>query len=106
MRACGDGPRNFEPWSSDDDDTRAGTHLLSTTFELSTDLTGIAPYTANLRGTGLELMTCQPRPDTLTTRLPRPLNSILRVFSDTRTRTHDVKHEFVHGTTGNLRDRL
>ncbi|GFY35220.1 hypothetical protein TNCV_5045941 [Trichonephila clavipes] len=24
-RAFGDGPRNFEPWSSDEDDTRAGT---------------------------------------------------------------------------------
>ncbi|GFX10085.1 hypothetical protein TNCV_4539561 [Trichonephila clavipes] len=24
-RAFGDGPRNFEPWSSDVDDTRAGT---------------------------------------------------------------------------------
>ncbi|GFX67506.1 hypothetical protein TNCV_3463951 [Trichonephila clavipes] len=26
-RAFGDGPRNFEPWSSDMDDTRAGTSL-------------------------------------------------------------------------------
>ncbi|GFW31689.1 hypothetical protein TNCV_4683611 [Trichonephila clavipes] len=27
MRAFGDGPRSFEPWSSDVDDTRAGTPL-------------------------------------------------------------------------------
>ncbi|GFX39610.1 hypothetical protein TNCV_2103541 [Trichonephila clavipes] len=25
VRAFGDGPRNFEPWSSDEDDTRVGT---------------------------------------------------------------------------------
>ncbi|GFT79116.1 hypothetical protein TNCV_3094711 [Trichonephila clavipes] len=31
-RAFGDGPRNFEPWSSDEDDTGAGTQtLLATT---------------------------------------------------------------------------
>ncbi|GFV51422.1 hypothetical protein TNCV_3465481 [Trichonephila clavipes] len=30
-RVFGDGPRNFEPWSSDEDDTRAGTPLLTTT---------------------------------------------------------------------------
>ncbi|GFX32816.1 hypothetical protein TNCV_889521 [Trichonephila clavipes] len=26
-RALGDRPRNFEPWSSDEDDTRAGTPI-------------------------------------------------------------------------------
>ncbi|GFX53903.1 hypothetical protein TNCV_1598491 [Trichonephila clavipes] len=51
-RACFcDEPRNFEPWSSDVDDTRADTSFPNyyTTptggreFELSTDSTGIAP---------------------------------------------------------------
>ncbi|GFW36104.1 hypothetical protein TNCV_4929671 [Trichonephila clavipes] len=35
-RAFGDGPRNFEPWSSDDDDTSAGTpphHTNGRSFE-------------------------------------------------------------------------
>ncbi|GFS52467.1 hypothetical protein TNCV_4851401 [Trichonephila clavipes] len=31
-----------------------------------------SPTRRVINGTGLELMTCQPRPDTLTTRLPRP----------------------------------
>ncbi|GFT92953.1 hypothetical protein TNCV_740961 [Trichonephila clavipes] len=31
IRAFGDGPRNFEPWSSDEDDTRAVTTTLLTT---------------------------------------------------------------------------
>ncbi|GFW93748.1 hypothetical protein TNCV_4542751 [Trichonephila clavipes] len=43
MRAFGDGPRNFEPWSSDVDDTSAGTpspnyHTNGRTSQLSTDL--------------------------------------------------------------------
>ncbi|GFW82354.1 hypothetical protein TNCV_3818351 [Trichonephila clavipes] len=46
-RAFGDRPRNFEPWSSDEDDTRAGTpspnyHTNGRRFQLSTDLTCIA----------------------------------------------------------------
>ncbi|GFT39687.1 putative oxidoreductase GLYR1 homolog [Trichonephila clavipes] len=51
MRAFGDGPRNFEPWSSDVDYTSAGTrspnnHTSRRTFQLSIDLTCIAvPYT-------------------------------------------------------------
>ncbi|GFY04332.1 hypothetical protein TNCV_4414201 [Trichonephila clavipes] len=48
-RAFGDGPRHFEPWSSDGDDTLAGTplfklphHTNGRTFDLSTDLKRIA----------------------------------------------------------------
>ncbi|GFT17399.1 histone-lysine N-methyltransferase SETMAR [Trichonephila clavipes] len=48
-RAFGDGPRHFETWSSDEDDTSAGAPPLLTTapqhgrtFELSTDLTCFA----------------------------------------------------------------
>ncbi|GFU13901.1 hypothetical protein TNCV_940771 [Trichonephila clavipes] len=38
-RAFGDGPRNFEPWSSDEYDNRAGTtHLLSTTPQQQEDV--------------------------------------------------------------------
>ncbi|GFY10192.1 hypothetical protein TNCV_2628711 [Trichonephila clavipes] len=50
-RAFGDGPSHFEPWSSDEDDSSAGTpspnyHTNGTMFEFSTDLTCIA----SLRG--------------------------------------------------------
>ncbi|GFT26490.1 hypothetical protein TNCV_3603421 [Trichonephila clavipes] len=46
-RAFGDGPRHFESWSSDKDDTWAGTpspnyHTNGRTLELRTDLTCIA----------------------------------------------------------------
>ncbi|GFW43433.1 hypothetical protein TNCV_4612941 [Trichonephila clavipes] len=46
-RAFGDGPRKFEPWSSDVDDTWAGSlspnyHTNGRTFPLSTDLACIA----------------------------------------------------------------
>ncbi|GFT26070.1 BED-type domain-containing protein [Trichonephila clavipes] len=46
-RAFGDGSRNFEPWSNDVDDIRAGTpfpnyHTNGRTFQLSTDLACIA----------------------------------------------------------------
>ncbi|GFU95336.1 hypothetical protein TNCV_4309351 [Trichonephila clavipes] len=78
-RDFGDGPHHFKPWSSDEDDTRAGTTLLTTpphhgrTFQLSTDSTCIVPqHGGAFSGTGLELMTCQLGSDTLTTRLPRP----------------------------------
>ncbi|GFY25566.1 hypothetical protein TNCV_2486861 [Trichonephila clavipes] len=48
-------------------------HINERTFELSTDLTCIAPlHGGPFSGTGLELVTSQPRSDTLTTRLPRP----------------------------------
>ncbi|GFU48912.1 hypothetical protein TNCV_3209151 [Trichonephila clavipes] len=45
-RAFGDGPHNFEPWSSNEDDTRTPSptyHTTGRTFELSTDLTYNAP---------------------------------------------------------------
>ncbi|GFW60588.1 hypothetical protein TNCV_569341 [Trichonephila clavipes] len=46
-RAFRDVSRHFEPWSSDEDDTRAGTpspnYHTNGTFELSTDLTFISP---------------------------------------------------------------
>ncbi|GFW07283.1 hypothetical protein TNCV_3694751 [Trichonephila clavipes] len=46
-RAFGDGPRNFESWLSDVDDTRAASpspnyHTNGRAFQLSTDLTCIA----------------------------------------------------------------
>ncbi|GFW75464.1 hypothetical protein TNCV_4426471 [Trichonephila clavipes] len=59
MRGFGDGLRNFEPWSSDEDVTLAGTppsptngmtHLSSQQIERAS-----LPYTAS--GTQLELMT-------------------------------------------------
>ncbi|GFW45401.1 hypothetical protein TNCV_4735081 [Trichonephila clavipes] len=48
MRALGDGSRNIQPMSSDEDDTRAVTtspnyHTNRRTFQLSTDFTCIAP---------------------------------------------------------------
>ncbi|GFW88096.1 hypothetical protein TNCV_217681 [Trichonephila clavipes] len=68
-RAYGDIPRHFEPWSSDVDDTRAGTpspnyhtiptggHFISRQIERA-----LLPYTVDLywggRGTRLELMSC------------------------------------------------
>ncbi|GFX44685.1 hypothetical protein TNCV_2427691 [Trichonephila clavipes] len=61
-RAFGDGPRNFEPWSRDLDETRAGTrspnyHTSGRTFQLSIDLT--CPTRRVLSGTGLDLVTRQ-----------------------------------------------
>ncbi|GFT07878.1 hypothetical protein TNCV_1214491 [Trichonephila clavipes] len=50
LRVFGNGFRNFEPWLSDEDDTRAGNPLSQlthnpnrSTFELLTDLTCITP---------------------------------------------------------------
>ncbi|GFT23430.1 hypothetical protein TNCV_2016871 [Trichonephila clavipes] len=40
--AFGDGLRNFEPWSSDVDDTSPNYHTNGRAFQLSTDLTSIA----------------------------------------------------------------
>ncbi|GFX17361.1 hypothetical protein TNCV_3553641 [Trichonephila clavipes] len=78
-RAFGDGPRNFEPWSSDEDDTGAITPLLTTTPHQRKDVRALDRFNVHrsptrwvFSGTGLKLMTCQPRSDTLTTRLPRP----------------------------------
>ncbi|GFU30488.1 hypothetical protein TNCV_1687451 [Trichonephila clavipes] len=78
LGAFGDGPRNFEPWLSDKDDTwlapsSPNYHTNGRTFELSADLTCIAPLHggssmvpgSNSRQTGHESVT-------LTTRLPRP----------------------------------
>ncbi|GFV77011.1 hypothetical protein TNCV_690811 [Trichonephila clavipes] len=48
-KAFGKGPRNFEPWSTDEDDTRTRTtspnphHTNGRSFELYTDLTCTAP---------------------------------------------------------------
>ncbi|GFT98098.1 uncharacterized protein TNCV_789181 [Trichonephila clavipes] len=48
-------------------------HYNGRTFEPSIDLMCIAPYTGgSFNGTGLELVRCQPRSETLATRLPRP----------------------------------
>ncbi|GFU47724.1 hypothetical protein TNCV_4464751 [Trichonephila clavipes] len=81
--AFGDGPRNFEPWSSDEDDTWAGTsfpnynttptggRLSSRQFQRAS-----LPYPAVFSGTVLELKTSQTQSDTLTTRLPGPRHMI------------------------------
>ncbi|GFW73006.1 hypothetical protein TNCV_831271 [Trichonephila clavipes] len=54
-RAFGNRPRHFEPWSSDEEDTKAGTplpnyHTKGRMFQLSTDLMCIA----SLQGAGLQ----------------------------------------------------
>ncbi|GFW12484.1 hypothetical protein TNCV_817371 [Trichonephila clavipes] len=67
MRAFGNGHHNFKPWSSDEDDTRAGTpspnyHTNGRTIELSTNLTCIASlHNGTFSSTELELMTLQLR---------------------------------------------
>ncbi|GFX23715.1 hypothetical protein TNCV_3596571 [Trichonephila clavipes] len=76
-RAFGDGPRNFEPWLSDVDDTIAGItfpkyHINGRTFELSTDLAFLAAlHGGSLVVLGSNSRQSQQRSDTLTTRLPR-----------------------------------
>ncbi|GFV01709.1 hypothetical protein TNCV_2774051 [Trichonephila clavipes] len=78
-RAFGDGPRNFEPWSSDVDDTLAPPPNYHTT-----PTGGRFSYRFNVHrcptrrvfsGTGIELMTCLPWLDTLTTGLPQPCDT-------------------------------
>ncbi|GFW53798.1 hypothetical protein TNCV_3938921 [Trichonephila clavipes] len=63
-KAFGDGPRHFEPWSSDEDDTLAATpspnyHTNERTFALSIERHR-SPTRWVFSGTGLELMTCLP----------------------------------------------
>ncbi|GFW57923.1 hypothetical protein TNCV_1418701 [Trichonephila clavipes] len=76
MRAFGDGPRNFEPRSSDEVTPELAPPLLTTTP------TGerLIPHRFNLHrsplrrvfsGTGLELVAYQPRLDIWITKLPR-----------------------------------
>ncbi|GFY26726.1 uncharacterized protein TNCV_4374721, partial [Trichonephila clavipes] len=62
-RAFGDGPRNFEPWSSDVDDILAGTPLL-TTLPQREDVSALDRFNVHrcptrrvFSGTGLELVT-------------------------------------------------
>ncbi|GFV80611.1 uncharacterized protein TNCV_4617731 [Trichonephila clavipes] len=64
--AFGDGPRNFEPWSSDVDDTCAGTPLLTTTPHQREDVSALDRFNVHrcptrrvFSGTGLELVTRQ-----------------------------------------------
>ncbi|GFU68901.1 hypothetical protein TNCV_4882281 [Trichonephila clavipes] len=78
-RALGDGPRNFEPWSNDEDDTCAGTpspsyHTTATGRRLSSDRFNVhrSPIRWVFSATGLELVTCQPRSHILTTTQPQP----------------------------------
>ncbi|GFT82148.1 hypothetical protein TNCV_3910671 [Trichonephila clavipes] len=78
--AIGDGPRNFEPWSSHEDITSTGTpspnyHTNGRTFEASTDLTCIAPL-HDRSSVVLGSNSCHASPEfvTLTTRLPQPLS--------------------------------
>ncbi|GFU62839.1 hypothetical protein TNCV_4279211 [Trichonephila clavipes] len=66
-RAFGDGPRNFETWSSDVDDTSAGTPLLTTIPHQREDVSALDRFNVHrcptrrvFSGTGIELMTCLP----------------------------------------------
>ncbi|GFY15773.1 transposable element Tc3 transposase [Trichonephila clavipes] len=66
-RAFGDGPNIFEPWSSDVDDTLAGTPLLTTTPHQREDVSSLDRFNVHrsptrwiFSGTGLELRTCPP----------------------------------------------
>ncbi|GFU06788.1 hypothetical protein TNCV_4353471 [Trichonephila clavipes] len=66
-KAFGDGPRHFEPQSSDENDTRAGTPLLTTTPHQREDVSALdrfimhrCPTRRAFSGTGLELITRQP----------------------------------------------
>ncbi|GFX06303.1 uncharacterized protein TNCV_505231 [Trichonephila clavipes] len=61
-----DGPRHFEPWSSDVDDTRARTPLLTTTPHQREDVSALDRFNVHrcptrrvFSGTGLELVTRQ-----------------------------------------------
>ncbi|GFX14484.1 uncharacterized protein TNCV_1616671 [Trichonephila clavipes] len=79
------GPRNFEPWSSDVDDTcelappSPNYHTNGRTFQLSTDLACIAAlHGGSLVVLGSSSGQSQPRPDTYTTRLPQPTRSMNR----------------------------
>ncbi|GFV65500.1 hypothetical protein TNCV_1737371 [Trichonephila clavipes] len=62
-KAFGDGPRNFETWSSDEDDIRVGTppnfHIPPTRGHLNLDRFNVyhPPTRRVFRGTRLELMT-------------------------------------------------
>ncbi|GFT87593.1 uncharacterized protein TNCV_4302211 [Trichonephila clavipes] len=65
-RAFGDGPRNFEPWSSDVDDTWVGTPLLTTTPHQREDVSALDRFNVHrcptrrvFSGTGLEPVTKQ-----------------------------------------------
>ncbi|GFU44711.1 hypothetical protein TNCV_1612951 [Trichonephila clavipes] len=75
-RAFGDGPRNFEPWSSDVDDTLSWHPLsLTTTPHQREDVSALDRFNVHrchlhgevFSGTWIELMTCLPWLDTLTT---------------------------------------
>ncbi|GFU78958.1 hypothetical protein TNCV_307991 [Trichonephila clavipes] len=78
-RAFGDGPRNFEPWSSDVDAPELAPPLLTTTPHQREDVSALDRFNVHrcptrrvFSGTGLEFMTYLPWPDTLTTGLPQP----------------------------------
>ncbi|GFV03657.1 uncharacterized protein TNCV_1876051 [Trichonephila clavipes] len=80
-KAFRDEPHNFEPWSSDKDDTYQ-IPLLITTPHQHEDVSALdrfnvqcSPTWRVFSGTGLELVTSQPQSDTLTARLPRPPSS-------------------------------
>ncbi|GFY33203.1 hypothetical protein TNCV_1240541 [Trichonephila clavipes] len=66
-RAFGDGPRHFEPWSSDVDEPVLASPLLTTTPHQREDVSAFdrfhvhrCPIRRVFSGTGLELMTCRP----------------------------------------------
>ncbi|GBN70773.1 hypothetical protein AVEN_84384-1 [Araneus ventricosus] len=80
-----DGPRNFEPRSDDEDDTRAGTpstkfHATPTGGRLTTtyDLACNRPHTRRIFS-GIGSRTLRPQSRDLTTRPPRPQKKILKV---------------------------
>ncbi|GFS76608.1 hypothetical protein TNCV_1622051 [Trichonephila clavipes] len=64
-RVFGNGPRNFEPWSRDEDDTSVGTPLLTTTTHQREDVSALDRFNVHrsttrwdLSGIWLELVTC------------------------------------------------
>ncbi|GFX01108.1 hypothetical protein TNCV_4580741 [Trichonephila clavipes] len=88
-RAFGDGPRNFEPWSSDVDDTSAGipspnyhttptgSQLMRMTPELW-DLLSKLTYRANRRILSNGMLNVHSR-------------STRRIFSGTEAQAHDIR---------------
>ncbi|GFU85527.1 hypothetical protein TNCV_2952261 [Trichonephila clavipes] len=84
-RAFGDGPRNFETWSSDMDDTCAGIplaqlpHHREDNSALDRFKVHRCPTRRVFSGTGIELVTRQA-----TVRLPRPLHTFIRRVPGTR----------------------
>ncbi|GFY18712.1 uncharacterized protein TNCV_2399341 [Trichonephila clavipes] len=113
-RAFGEGSRNFEPRSSDEDDTRAGTpspnyHTTPTGGRLSSDLTCIAPlhekfidaFIHFLKNSNSSLMLKNLRFDIFElqeTKLP------VRLINSTNERRVVQRHEAPLRVEGNIED--